>query len=125
MNNTIQWQLSDAESDRSTFYIYPIDHHWHDKFPAIYIMAKRISNGYWAPLYIGEAKDIGSRMADHERYDEAVRLGATHLHVCNMTYFSETERCKIEEGAIGYWNPPLNKQHKETFEEAIARLLGH
>ncbi|NQV29533.1 MAG: GIY-YIG nuclease family protein [Candidatus Marinimicrobia bacterium] len=45
-------------------------------------------------LYIGKAESFKSRLDNHERWDDAVRAGATHIHA--MVVATESERRQIE-----------------------------
>ena len=46
-----------------------------------YILARVNALNQWEPLYIGEADSLASRCGpSHEKWDRAIRLGATHIH---------------------------------------------
>jgi hypothetical protein len=45
-----------------------------------YIYAKVNAKNLWEPLYIGEAEDLKSRVATHEKRDCVRRNGVTHIH---------------------------------------------
>ena len=86
------------------------DGDWLDE-PAVYVFAKRDRKGdVWTPLYIGQADNICDRMADHERWDEAVRHGATHVHA--MVVSEQADRDRIEVALIAKYQPQLNTHHR-------------
>jgi len=43
-----------------------------------YIFAKRLPNGNYSPLYIGQAENLKARLPNHDRWGDAKRAGATH-----------------------------------------------
>jgi len=53
------------------------------KFPraaAVYAFVRPvIGAGAWAPVFLSRTANLAARMARHERWDEARRLGATHI----------------------------------------------
>jgi hypothetical protein len=70
----------------------------------------RVVNGYWQPLYFGEAEDLGSRCcARHEKWAAAIRLGATHIHV-KVTNGGKSVRCAEEADLRKAFRTPLNDQ---------------
>lgn len=75
-------------------------------------------NGWW-PLYVGETGSFRSRMPCHERWAEAVGLGATH--VLAMTVPAVT-RAMVERELISEYQPPLNVQHRSV--DLLGALLG-
>jgi hypothetical protein len=73
-------------------------------------MFVRFANQVWEPLYVGIADDLHTRLTGHERWAEAVKLGATHLVAQGLAALAA--RQKAEQDLIGYWNPPLNTHHR-------------
>lgn len=69
-----------------------------------------ISNGYWRALYIGQTDDFSTRIPDHERWGEAVRLGATHVHA--RIEANALQRLAIERQLIRTYQPTLNDHHR-------------
>ena len=78
-----------------------------------YMFVKQLPNGNWVPVYIGECENFKTRLPNHERWAEAVRLGATHL-MTHTTPTGEQARLVEERDLIEYWNPPLNTQHLQV-----------
>lgn len=78
-----------------------------------YVFAKLLQDGTYLPLYFGEAVDLQARIPSHERWQEAVRLGASHI-LAHTTQGGESARQNEERDLIQYWNPPLNVQHRVT-----------
>ena len=64
----------------------------------------------WKPVYVGQADSIRDRLANHDRWDEARRLGATHIHAKAVSH--EGSRLLIERELIQRFQPELNVQHK-------------
>ena len=100
------WPYSDT--DNLEFDIYTPGVNWNSS-GGLYIFT--YSDGkHWQPLYIGQAEDFSDRFSDHERWDEAVALGATHVHA--VTVEQEAIRDSLEQKLISYQQPPLNIQHR-------------
>ena len=51
----------------------------------LYVFASREKTSLvgprWLPLYVGRTRNFCTRLPTHERWQEAQRLGATHLHL--------------------------------------------
>lgn len=66
----------------------------------------------WTALYVGKAKDFNDRICanlrQHHRFAEAVRLGATHIGICQYT--GEFPRALAERDLINGIDPMLNRQ---------------
>ena|SRR5437868_1577267 len=78
-----------------------------------YMYVKRLPNGNWLPVYIGQADDLKARIPSHERGADAVRAGATHV-MAHTTPAGEQARLAEERDLIAYWNPALNTQHRRV-----------
>jgi excinuclease UvrABC nuclease subunit len=67
-------------------------------------------HGWWEPFYVGETGSFRSRMLQHrtDKWIEAVRLGATHVHALEVP--QEALRLNMERELIDAYNPPLNVQ---------------
>ena len=51
---------------------------WND-VAGIYIFTGVVGS-QWIPYYIGQCDSFRNRFRTHERWDEAARMGATHVH---------------------------------------------
>ena len=80
-------------------------------------MFVKLTDGGWVPVYIGIADDLRDRIPGHERWKEAVELGATK--VMAHTQENQAVREAEEKALIKHWDPPLNTQHRRR-----ATLLG-
>jgi len=71
-----------------------------------YIFAKRNSEGYWVPVYIGQTDDLSERFDDHHKATCISRAGATHIHA----HAKEDERERLEEEAdiLAKFSTPCN-----------------
>jgi excinuclease UvrABC nuclease subunit len=81
------------------------DANW-SKSAGIYIFAGVNSNRNWVALYIGQASSFADRVPNHERWDDAVKRGATHVHACIVP--TQAERDRLEESLVRAFQPPLN-----------------
>jgi hypothetical protein len=78
-----------------------------------YAFVKQLPNGKFVPLYFGIADSLRSRLTNHERWDEAIRAGMTHV-MSHTTPAGETVQIAEEKDLIQQWNPPLNVHHRTT-----------
>ena len=78
---------------------------------AVYLFCK-VQGGQYVPLYIGKAADLSKRLVQHERLDEAIRLGATHLLVHAPGLGARVHYLEAERRLIGHYAPILNVQHR-------------
>ena len=63
-----------------------------------------------AALYIGKAKDLNNRMANHHKEDQAKRLGANRIAILQVG--TEAERDRMERDLIASHQPACNEQLK-------------
>lgn len=101
-NNTVKWLDHEFE-------VCTPGGEWND-VPGVYIFTGVNSKGLWQALYIGKADSFKNRLADHERWEEARKLGATHVHAKVVRPIAEREA--LEALLIGRCQPPLNVQLK-------------
>jgi hypothetical protein len=106
---TCSWPLGNGQY--LSFNIYSENKNW-NKVSGLYIFSYLASNGKWCPLYVGQTDDFSSRPANHERLDEAVRLGATHIHALVVPL--QSDRNRFEEMLIQNLQPPMNTQMKKA-----------
>lgn len=71
-----KWPLCYGET--LDFIIYDLNATWND-VAGLYIFSFFIQNGWYA-LYVGQTDSFRNRISNHERLDEAIRRGATHIH---------------------------------------------
>jgi len=82
---------------------------WND-VPGIYIFCGLNSAGRWVAHYIGQAESFKDRIPNHEKWNEAARLGATHVHA--MVVQHAAIRGSMEQELIRAFQPTLNVQLK-------------
>lgn len=87
------------------FNIHTPDVTWKD-IPGIYLICGINSANQWVPLYIGQASSLSDRIPSHERWDEAIRHGATHIHA--RVVHLQSDRDTIERLLIQTFKPKLN-----------------
>lgn len=100
------WPIGNNEA--LEFDVYPTNEGW-NPVPGLYIFSY-VSEGRWIPLYVGQAENFQTRMPNHDRLDEAVRNGATHIHakVCSQQAF----RDRWEQLLIQHLQPPMNIHYR-------------
>ena len=76
----------------------------------VYIFSKLNQQQHWVALYVGETDSFASRLPNHERWQEARQLGATHVHA--RTVDAAGTRAALQEQLIVACQPPLNVQLK-------------
>ncbi len=86
--------------------IFPIDASFRP-LPANYIYAKQSEDGNWVPLFIAQTRDIKQRLEGHEKLQEAMEQGATHIHV-HLSTTGQAARCTEEQDLIHLWQPVCN-----------------
>ncbi len=104
--NRCSWPLGNGQTHEFT--IYDSKQNW-NKIAGVYIFSYLAQEG-WYPLYVGQTDDFSSRLPNHERLEEAVRHGATHIHAAVIPQASS--RDKLEAMLIGHLQPPMNTQLK-------------
>lgn len=107
MTTQCNWPIGNGQS--LTFNVYDKNEGW-KSLAGLYIFSYKASDGTWFPLYIGQTDDFSSRLPSHERLDEAVQLGATHIHA--LVESQQLQRDQIEKSLIQYLQPPMNQQHR-------------
>ncbi len=75
--------------------------------PGNYILARRRGDGHFDPLYIGEADDLPSRLDGHERWEAALAMGMSHVHVHHLAR-GRSERLAVEADLRRRFHAPLN-----------------
>jgi hypothetical protein len=76
-----------------------------------YVFLKQLANGNYLPVYVGQADDLSNRLPNHERFDDAIRAGASVV-VAHTTQAGESARLSEERDLIAKWNPILNVHHR-------------
>ena len=102
MSNTVSWS-------GYPFGVYNHGADWSHN-GGIYIFCGVNPQNQWVALYIGQADSFRNRIPQHEQWNQAVRLGATHVHA--MAVQQASTRDAIERQLIQSHQPYLNVQHK-------------
>lgn len=79
--------------------------------PGNYAFLKKLPNGNYLPVYIGQADSLKNRLPNHERMGDAILAGAIVL-VAHTTPGGEQVRLAEEKDLVSVWNPVLNTQHR-------------
>jgi hypothetical protein len=109
MITKINWRAPDQRP--LNFGVYQHDGQWND-VSGIYMFCRHELNGFYTPLYIGQAASLKDRLPPHEQWYPAVRKGAQVVlaevvsHQPDRDYF---ERCLIQQ-----FQPELNVHHKDS-----------
>lgn len=104
MNNSATWTSSNGTSFTFSVYV-PGTTTWNNE-GGIYVFAYWFG-GQWRPLYIGQAESIMERFRSHERWQEAVQRGATHVLILQEP--SSRNRDLLERALIKELQPPMNQ----------------
>ena len=91
------------------FEVHLQDANW-NAVGGIYVFAGLNADRKWHPVYIGQAKSLRDRLLNHERWEEAKKLGTTHVHALGVK--AQADRDVIEAEMIKAWKPKLNIQLK-------------
>lgn len=91
------------------FRTYPLDTTWND-VAGVYIFCGINAHGYWVPIYVGQTDSFKSRFSSHEKWEQAVRLGATHIHAKAVPHQHLRDALEVE--LIQKLQPKLNEQLK-------------
>jgi hypothetical protein len=75
--------------------------------PANYIYAKQAEDGTWVPVYIAQTRALKQRLEGHVSVDDALRQGATHIHV-HLSTTGQAARCSEEHDLVNQWHPVCN-----------------
>ena len=80
----------------------------------VYVFAGRsrshAGSPQWHAYYVGQTRNFDSRLPTHEKWPEAKRLGATHIHA--RIAESLPERKSLEKRLIEKYRPVLNVQDR-------------
>ncbi len=102
--NIATWNTSDGTTHEFT--VYAFNSNW-NAVGGVYIFSY-FDGQYWRPLYIGETDNFSRRLPTHERWTDAQRAGATHIHA--ITVQQAAMRAALEQRLIQDYQPPLNTQ---------------
>ena len=108
MTAKANWPIGNGQTIQ--FDVYDRNTGWND-VPGLYIFS-HIKAGSWYALYVGQAESFSARLPKHERMDEAVRNGATHIHAAVVR--QQSSRDQWERMLIQTLQPPLNVQHRNV-----------
>ena len=104
--NRCTWPLGNGQN--LAFDIYSSNTEWNE-VAGLYIFA--YDNGqHWRALYVGQTDDFSSRIPSHEKWNAAVRRGATHIHAVVVP--QAAMRDTWEKLLIAHLQPPMNEQYK-------------
>lgn len=108
MTAQVNWPLGNGQV--LPFEVYERNTGWND-VPGLYIFSY-VRAEAWYALYVGQAESFRTRLPDHERLNDAVRMGATHIHA--MIVRQQYLRDEWERMLIRNLQPPLNIQHRSV-----------
>lgn len=104
--STCNWPLGNGET--LEFKIYSFNTNW-NQVAGLYIFTY-FDGQYWRALYVGQTDDFSCRMPCHDRLDEAVRRGATHIHAATIP--QAAKRDNLEKMLIQHLQPPMNTHYR-------------
>lgn len=77
--------------------------------PGNYIYATQTEDGQWVALYIAQTRDMHQRLEGHEKLQDAIGYGATHIHM-HFATAGQAVRCTEERDLINRWQPVCNER---------------
>ena len=98
MNNRVSWL-------NHSFSVHSLETNW-ASVGGIYIFCGIDNDNKWVAQYMGQASSFKERLSGHERWDEAVKLGSTHIHARSIK--NTVARSLIESELIEAFQPCLN-----------------
>jgi hypothetical protein len=101
------WPLGNGQSLECN--IYGSGTTW-NQVAGIYIFAYQTDETHWRALYVGQTDDFSSRIPSHERWAEAVRLGATHVHATVVP--TQADRNLLEQLLIQNMQAVMNNHYR-------------
>lgn len=104
LSNLVSWLGQSGKQ-----YSYEV-HSIEESLPALagnYIYAKQAEDGSWIPIYIAATRGLHQRLEGHVRTEDAVQLGATHIHV-HFDSAGQAARCTEEHDLVLRWQPVCN-----------------
>lgn len=109
MADYIDWTISTG-TYRYWFLATPLDASSIQSLAGNYMFVKLTNNG-WVPIYVGIADDLSDRIPTHEKKQEAILNGATHVmaHLQSDLNLRKSEEADL----IQYFQPVLNIHHKK------------
>ena len=105
--NTCTWPMGNGQT--LNFTICSSGDEW-NKVAGLYIFAHKTDATHWNALYVGQTDDFSSRIPSHEKWDSAVRNGATHVHAVVVP--EQSVRDEWEKRLIAHLQPSMNDHHK-------------
>ena len=88
--------------------VFPIDTEFRP-LPGNYIYAGQSEDGQWIPLYVAQTRDMHQRLEGHEKLQDAIGYGATHIHM-HFSTAGQAARCTEERDLINRWQPCCNER---------------
>ena len=104
--STCKWPLGNGETLEFTTF-EALNTNWNE-VAGLYIFASITKENRWRALYVGQADSFKDRLDNHERWAEAQRLGAKHVHALPIP--QQANRDNLEKMLIQNLQPPLNVQ---------------
>lgn len=106
MSETVNWKSQDGTVLAFEPLLQNVD--WSDA-SGLYLFGC-VKNSTWKIFYVGQTNNFSNRIPNHDRWNEAKRLGASH--VLAVVVDSQTKRDKYEKELIQELQPSLNTQLK-------------
>lgn len=92
---------------KTRFYIYePSAIFWKDEGGIFIFCGYSSKPGLWLPQYVEHSKSLAARIPNHELWESAASLGATHIHAKLVQEIGL--RKKLAEHLIKRYRPVLN-----------------
>lgn len=90
--------------------------------PAVYCFARPGHSGRgWIPLFLSRTGNLSKRMASHEQWPQAQRLGATHILICQDD--ERDAREYVEADLAQALKPVMNGPHIDAEPSEVLRFV--
>jgi hypothetical protein len=119
----MQFDYPSKSGHSFSFKAYNYHGQWKYNEGGLYIFAKYNHLGHrWLFFYIGKTNSFGSRLNNHPRWDEAVRLGADIVLAIVINH--DNIRSELEKELIQRYQPCLNEVYKSIDPPNLGILGG-
>ena len=108
MTNVVEWLGYE-------FTVYAGNANWNE-VGGLYVFVRHLVDDQgtpqWYALYVGQTRNFADRIPTHEKWLEAVRMGANQIHA--RTEENGLKREALEKKLIESYEPTLNLEHRQT-----------
>lgn len=108
MSKITDLTFTGQDGKKYKFQVYPKNTTFR-AIPALYaFLGRRITDGKYFVLYIGQTSDLSKRFDNHHKWDEATWNGFKYIGVCTGVTLLDLD--DDEKNLIAYYRPRCNEQ---------------